>query len=441
MSKLLFPAIVIVLIVTLGFVYKNYETTQKTQINTPQKVVDVHASDEFMNLEASIISLKDRVRRFPNDLKAKVQLAMALTQQSRISGEHSTNDLAALDLLKAVLDKEPTNFDALCVQSTVLLSQHHFTEGLEVAKKLVAAYPDAAFGYGSLCDAHVELGNYTAAVEAADKMVSMRPDLRSYSRVSYLREIHGDTEGAKQAMELAVKSGVAGLERTEWCRVQLAKLHETTNNLKKAEELYQMSLAARTDYPFALAGLARLAMIRKDYIAAEDFFQKANAGLSEPQFNDELADVYLVQNQRIKAENILREQIKILGGDHDDNDPNHRHNDAALPQHGHYADKEVAEAYIKLGDYRHAQDFAQIEYMRRPDNIETSALMAWTLYKNGSFAAALPLAEKALRTNTQNPELLYKMSQILEKNQQQKRGSELLKKALAVNPNLNTSIL
>ncbi len=43
-----------------------------------------------------------------------------------------------------------------------------------------------------------------------NRMVSIRPDIRSYSRISYLREIHGDIPGAIEAMELAVEAGAPG---------------------------------------------------------------------------------------------------------------------------------------------------------------------------------------------------------------------------------------
>jgi hypothetical protein len=54
-----------------------------------------------------------------------------------------------------------------------------------------------------LVDGNVEMGNYATAIEEADKMISIRPDIRSYSRASYLREIHGDYPGAIDAMKLA----------------------------------------------------------------------------------------------------------------------------------------------------------------------------------------------------------------------------------------------
>jgi hypothetical protein len=45
-------------------------------------------------------------------------------------------------------------------------------------------------------------------------MMAIRPDLRSYSRVSYLREIFGDIPGAREAMLMAIQAGYPGQEET-----------------------------------------------------------------------------------------------------------------------------------------------------------------------------------------------------------------------------------
>ena len=63
---------------------------------------------------------------------------------------------------------------------------------LIVAHKAQQVNPYNAYVYGLLVDGNVEMGNYDTAVAYADKMVGVRPDLTSYSRVSYLREIFGD---------------------------------------------------------------------------------------------------------------------------------------------------------------------------------------------------------------------------------------------------------
>ena len=83
-------------------------------------------------------------------------------------------------------------------------------------------------------------------------MISIRPDIRSYSRIAYLREIHGDIPGAIEAMKMAVDAGAPGDENTEWCRVQLGKLYEKTGKIKEAEMHYAIALNNRQNYPYAL---------------------------------------------------------------------------------------------------------------------------------------------------------------------------------------------
>ena len=127
--------------------------------------------------------------------------------------------------------------------------------GLAIAEKAQKINPYNALIYGILVDGNVEMGNYKAAVENSDKMDSIRPDIRSYSRISYLREIYGDYPGAIEAMKLAVGAGGAGDEPTEWTRIQLARLYENTGDLKNAEMHYMIALDERPGYPYATAGL------------------------------------------------------------------------------------------------------------------------------------------------------------------------------------------
>lgn len=93
-----------------------------------------------------------------------------------------------------------------------------------------------------LVDANVELGNYARSVEMADKMVSIRPDIRSYSRISYLREIHGQVPGAIEAMKLAVSAGYPGMEQTEWARLTLGRLYQRYGMPDSAMYQFQMAL-------------------------------------------------------------------------------------------------------------------------------------------------------------------------------------------------------
>jgi tetratricopeptide (TPR) repeat protein len=426
MKKLTYPILILSLLITLGFVYKNYERKKNEipQLLARPNAQAVSMQSEWMNTKQAIETLLDQLRRNPEDLKTKMKLAMAYIQESRVTGNHAYYDEAAFKLIEQVLEKEPQNYDGLAAKATVLLSQHHFTDALNVANEFVQLYPDAAFGYGLLCDANIELGNYTEGVAAADKMVGIRPELRSYSRVAYLREIFGDYKGAKEVMLLATKSGVDGLEQTEWCRTELGKLYEMTGDTAMAARYYEQSLALRPDYAYALAGLGRLAKIGGRYAEASEYFKKAAEQTIDYAFYDEMTDCLQTINPteaRKNAENVIAQLSK------------HATDDAAEPDKGHYADKELAYAYLKIGDTGKALVHATREWNRRPDNIEVNECLAWVYFQKNEVANAAKYMEKALKTNSQNARLLLRAGQVFQKNGGVTRGNLLTNKALSIN--------
>jgi tetratricopeptide (TPR) repeat protein len=246
MKKYFYPAILVSFVVlgALIFLFGKRQVVPPFQERNQQ----ISASSEWLNAKATFESLQAAIRSNPGNLKAKVSLAQAYIQEGRVTGNHGYYDGAALQLLNEVLRKEPDHFEALCSKSVVYLSQHHFAEAVEMAQQARRINAHNAFVYGLLVDGYVELGDYPKAVEMAEKMISIRPDIRSYARVSYLREIHGDYPGAIEAMDMAVKAGYPGLEQTAWATVKLGELYEQTGELDKADRIYQAALQERPNY-------------------------------------------------------------------------------------------------------------------------------------------------------------------------------------------------
>ena len=155
----------------------------------------------------------------PSDYRSRIKLAQVYMVEARATGEHGHYYPATLQVLNDILAERPPQdviFAALSLQASVKLSLHEFSQVRDLASQAIALNGHNALIYGSLVDAHVELGDYDKAVEMADKMVSIRPDLRSYSRISYLREIHGDMPGAIEAMKMAIQAGYPGYEDRAW---------------------------------------------------------------------------------------------------------------------------------------------------------------------------------------------------------------------------------
>jgi len=382
------------------------------------------ASSEWMNAKSAIRSLVETIEKNPENIRAKVALGMAYINESRASGNHSYYDDAAMQVLDEVLKSDKSNFEALCGRATVLLSQHHFREALDEGNKIVSLNPHNSFGYGVLTDANIELGNYEAAVKNADKMVSIRPDLRSYSRISYLREIFGDYQGAIEAMLMAVESGLPGLEQTEWARVYLGKLYEQTGELSIAESLYETSLLFRPHYGYGLAGLGRIAKSKMNLSKAVKYFNEAKFSLKDYSFSAELAVIYRMKGEHEKAAAELKECLEELEGIHGHG--SHKH-------HGHYADRELAMVYLEAYNYSKALKHALTEYNRRPGNIDVNATLAWVRYRRGEYAEANKKMDVAMKTKSKNPVLLFRAGLIKAKAGNIAEGKKLIEQSLAIN--------
>ncbi|KAA9338633.1 tetratricopeptide repeat protein [Hymenobacter busanensis] len=385
---------------------------------------------EWLNTRNAVGGLQARLRKNPDDHQARLLLAQAYIQEGRVTGNHPYYDAAALQLADEVLAQEPENFEALCTKAVICLSQHHFSQGLAVAQKAADLNPANAFVQGLMCDAYVELGHYAEAVKAADRMNQLRPDLRAYARVSYLREIHGDLNGAREAMDMAVKAGVPGLEQTEWCRVVLGRLYENSGDLNRADEQYQMAMATRPNYAYALAGLARTSLARGNYPAAIKQLTQARLLVRDYAFMEELTEAYRLNNEPRRAEQAARAVVNELAADANAADENE-----AL---GHYSDRELAYAYLKTNELDKALQHAKIEYDRRPANIDVCEAMAWVHYRRGEYKEAQQYMRQARRTGSQNPQLLYRAGCIALRSGQVAEGQALLQQAKTLNPYLLT---
>ena len=386
------------------------------------------SSAEWLNSKNAIESLIEVVRKNPANNEAKVKLAFAYIQESRASGNHAYYDEKAAELLNVVLKNDSANYEALIGKATVLLSQHHFDEAIPVALAAQKVNPYSSAVYGILTDAFVEAGDYQQAIAMADKMASLRPDIRSYSRISYLREIHGDFPGAIEAMKLAVSAGYPGMEHTEWCRIQLGHLFEQTGNLKMANELYHEAIYFRPTFAQAYAGLARIDKAHKNYSDAISNLNKALSLNQDFSFQQELTEIYRISNQQEKAAESAQKVIFLLAG---------MEGDESEETHGHYADKELASAYLDAYDYNSALKHAMIEYKRRPDNIDVQQTLAWVYYKLGKYDKADELIAQAMRTKSKNSALLFQAGLIKKKAGNSAAGRQLIDQALKTNPHIS----
>ncbi|MBK9688900.1 MAG: tetratricopeptide repeat protein [Saprospiraceae bacterium] len=387
---------VILLLIFSAFWINNKQT--KNEFAVPE-LLDrnerITMGKEWDQVQSKYVSLRNQLLTNSNDHKAATSMAYLFIKEARITGEHGHYYPAAQSMLNHILESKDLDnenrFNALVTKAGVQLSLHDFQTALHTAEEAILLNPYNSQIYGVLVDCHIELGNYKEAVAVADKMMAIRPDLRSYSRVSYLREIFGDIPGAREAMLMAIQAGYPGQEETAWAMHTYAEMLMRYGMDKEAEVVYKTLLQERPDYPFAIAGLGKLALKRNEFNEAVLKLKDAINIIPEVDFYVTLAELYKSQKNEEALEKLKAEILTMLQDD---------------SASGHNMDLEYAHVYNDLfDDTAKAIVYAKKEYQKRPLNIDVNRTLALLELENNDKEKAISYYKTASSTHSRHPEL------------------------------------
>ncbi len=209
----------------------------------------------------------------PKDPEAYAEMAAAYMEKARETGDGAFYGRAEAACQKA-LELAPDNYAALRLVSWVQSGQHRFREALVSARRALERDAKDPLNYGTLGDALLELGEYQEGAQAIQKMVDLRPDVSSYTRAAYVRELFGDVPGAIEIMSMAVRAASSrDHEQNAWCRVQLGNLFFHAGRLADAEAQYKAALQIFPNYHFAFTGLGRVKAAQEQFDEAIRFYQ------------------------------------------------------------------------------------------------------------------------------------------------------------------------
>lgn len=392
---------------------------QRAELST-EKPAEAEEFGNTVSANPQVKEAQELIDRFPNSSKGYNQLAVAYIRRARENGDFSLNSKAEAAVNRA-LEIEPENPVAEKLKASLLLTFHRFDEALEAGMKLRQKYPQDAFIYGVLTDANVELGNYDQAVDEAQKMVDLKPNMESYSRISYLRSLYGDTKGAIEAMTTAANiANPMDKEAQAWCIVHLGHEYFKAGNYKQAEQAYDLALKIFPDYHYALAGKGLARSAAGDYDAAIKFYTEAQKRIPLTDTVVALGDLYKKTGNAEKAD----EQYKLVEVIEQKLGMNNDQRPLAL----FWADHD-----IKLDE---ALEIAAREHAGRKD-IYTADIYAWSLYKKGRFDEAKRAITEAMRLKNKDARIFYHAGMIEKALGNKKKAARLLQTALKTNPSFD----
>ena len=370
-----------------GGAFASSPTTPPTALAGSQSAEDFKAGFALnASTQQLVASLQSTLELKPNDEHSWALLGLAYQQRARETGDPSyyTKSDGALHRALALDSKDYLIYSGL---GSLALSRHRFTEALGWGEKAHSIAPKIAMNYGVIGDALIELGRYPQAFAAFNTMSHIQPSLTSYSRVSYARELQGETTKAIASMKLAVDTATDTKEPLAWTHVQLGKLYFGHGRYDVAGKQESLALRIFPGYAYGLDALAQTRAAQGRYATAIALERQAVNAIPLPQYVSYLGDLYRVTGRPVLAQR----QYSLIGAI-----------DRLLRANGVRTDVDIA---LFLADHsirlKQALVRARLGRAERP-SIDGDDVLAWTLERNGMCGEALHFSKLALHLGTQD---------------------------------------
>lgn len=379
----------------------------------------------YRSVQASHLNADERIAAYekllqdaPGDSKVEAALASAFIQKLR-----ETTDFAYLNRAAALVDRmlaaDPKSYDGVRLSAEIETHRHNFPKAAQLATDLAERNPSDAGALGLLGDSLMEMGQYDAAREAYQRMLTLNPNLSSYNRMAYHAFVTGKGEQALAWMTTAVKAGSATPENLAWCLVEFGDMLFKTGRTADARLAYQQALEALSGYHRALAAEGRQYAAAGEFAKAIASFKQAQAVIPLPDYAAALAALYAQSGRTAEAEQ-QRKLIDVI--------------DRLGRANGEKGNRMLAMVYADENrNLDRALELARAELQTRKD-VYTYDALSWVLFRAGLQKEAEEASAKALAFHTPEPMFLYHAGVIAMAGGSADRGRELLRQALALNP-------
>jgi tetratricopeptide (TPR) repeat protein len=391
--------------------------------NPGSRPVDLAAARQGMLPGAStdqrIETLQAEAQAAP-DADSYAELGLLYLQKVRESGDPSFYSKAEGVLHRAHrIDSQ--NFTATSALGSLALSRHDFRAGLALGERARRINPGVARNYGVIADAQIELGRYAAAERTLQKWVDLKPELSSYARVSYFRELHGDLSGELQAMRLAVSAGGESPENVGYVQTLVGQLELESGNYAAARRAYRAALAGDPGYPAAIAGLARVEAGRGDYEAAIARYHKVVQRIPLPEYVIGLGETQEAAGRMAAA----RASYTLVGAEA-----------RLLRANGVNTDVDLALFEANHGSAAKAVLLGRRAWEAAP-SVRSADAYAWALSRAGDDAAALRFSAEAMKLGSADPSFLYHAGIVAKRAGRTEAARGYLRRLVAQSPRFN----
>lgn len=337
-----------------------------------------------------VSALSAAARAHPADAQLFTMLGTAELQRVRETGD-ATYYTRADEVLHRAAALRPDSVETTTALATLALARHQFRLGLQLALSAHRLAPAVVAPLGAIVDGDVELGRYPAAARALQQMLDEQPTLASYSRASYLAELHGNLPAAIDDMDRAVSAGGGVPENVAYVEALLAGLQFTAGNTEQAAHTARAALAILPGYVPAEAQLAQDEAAEGRFAPAIARLRFAVDRLPLPQYVVQLGETNLAAGRRADA----RSDFALV-----------RVEESLLQANGVNTDVDLALFEASHGDPGRGVVLARRAWAEAP-SVRSADALGWALTRVGHPAAGLAWAHTALKLGSRDPSFLF----------------------------------
>jgi len=385
-------------------------------------LVGLQATDyqqELAQIESIAVSDRKQIEWSNNDPKALFTKAYYFFQKSSLTGNRQDIDKADIAFDKA-LARSVQPADLLLLHTAFNLKLHRLGAAKNDLEKLSFMADDPKVEVLK-ADIAVQEGNYDQAMISYQRIIEKNRTWDNLSRLAYLRAKFGDFDSADQFYKAAEEELSSKEMRSyAWVELQRGYLALSRGDFQVAWNHYQLADHAYSGYWLTKEYKGEWLATQRNFDAAIALYKEAIACTQRPELYHALGDLYVFMGKSDLAKPWHDKALSIYLESVQRGEVQYYHHLSAF-----YADARL--------DGLEALKWARKDRELRR-NVATMDALAWALFREGHYSAAVDEIKQALRVNWQDAHLYFHAGMIYLAAGLTEQGKGYLQKAVSINP-------
>jgi tetratricopeptide (TPR) repeat protein len=369
--------------------------------------------------DSDIAFYRKRANQDPSGAMDLARLARLYLQRARETGDYGDVLRADSAARVSLRNRSAHNVAATQALAASLLTEHRFSEALDLQRSLVESDPARISYRAAYGEMAFELGRYDLAHTTFDSLYQHTRDLSVAPRLARWEEIEGHTDVARHLLHVAIGDAKQRpdlpREQMAWFWLRAGDLELRAGRADVAGHDYAEGLAIHPDDYRLLAAMAHRDAVLQDWKGAIDAGERAIVVNLDPATLGVLSDAYAARGDTTRAAD--------------------------------YAHAMEVSVSRQPGAYHRAWSLFLLDHNRRVNEVLGKArreletrrdiygwdVLAWALFRHGDMAESQRAAAHALSQGTQDAMLFYHAGMIERALGHNDRARTYLDRALSIN--------